>query len=78
MTYDEKNSIVPQKGNMVLVIGKGLAVTYSVSEEGETWYFDTDKGREEVLNRALEKMNSALFRPCSQSWMPSVNMPEGS
>ena len=53
-TYDEKNSIVPQNGNMILVIGKDdWPLPIPLAKKGETWYFDTDKGREEVLNRRI-------------------------
>lgn len=52
--YDEKNSIVPQNGNMIFVIGKDdWPFPIPLVKKGETWFFDTDKGREEVLNRRI-------------------------
>ena len=53
-TYDEKNSIVPQNGNMILVIGKDdWPLPIPLAKKGETWFFDTKKGRQEVLNRRI-------------------------
>jgi hypothetical protein len=52
--YDEKNSLVAEKKGMVLVIGKNdWPFPIPIVKKGETWFFDTDKGREEILNRRI-------------------------
>jgi len=52
--YDEKNSLVQEKGNMVLVIGKDdWPFPIPLAKKGDFWLFDTDKGREEILNRRI-------------------------
>jgi hypothetical protein len=52
--YDEKNSLVAEKDEMVLVIGKNdWPFPIPLVKKGEVWFFDTDKGREEILNRRI-------------------------
>jgi len=52
--YDEKNSLVSEKGGMVVVIGKNdWPFPIPIVQKGKTWVFDTDKGREEILNRRI-------------------------
>jgi Protein of unknown function (DUF2950) len=52
--YDEKNSLVQEKGSMVFVIGKDdWPFPIPLVKKGDAWFFDTDKGREEILNRRI-------------------------
>lgn len=52
--YNEKNSLVSEKGGMVLVIGNNdWPFPIPLVKKGDSWFFDTDKGREEVLNRRI-------------------------
>ena len=52
--YDEKNGLVPKNGDMVIVIGKDdWPLPIPLVKKGEVWSFDTNKGREEVLNRRI-------------------------
>jgi hypothetical protein len=52
--YDEKNSLVPEKGSMVVVIGKDdWPFPIPLVKKGHLWFFDTDKGRKEILNRRI-------------------------
>jgi len=52
--YDEKNSLVSEKGGMVVVVGKDdWPFPIPLVKKGEVWFFDTDKGREEILNRRI-------------------------
>jgi len=52
--YDEKNGIVSQNGNMIFVIGKDdWPFPIPLVKKGDVWSFDTDKGREEILNRRI-------------------------
>jgi hypothetical protein len=52
--YDEKNGIVPEKGNMVFVVGKNdWPFPIPLVKKGESWFFDTKKGKDEILNRRI-------------------------
>jgi len=52
--YDEKNSLVPEKGAMIFVIGKNdWPFPIPLVKKGDAWFFDTDKGRDEILNRRI-------------------------
>ena len=52
--YDEKHSLVSEKDAMVLVLGNNdWPFPIPLVKKGEVWSFDTDKGREEVLNRRI-------------------------
>jgi hypothetical protein len=52
--YDEKNSLVPEGDNMIIVIGKdNWPFPIPIVKEGDVWFFDTDKGKEEILNRRI-------------------------
>lgn len=51
---DEKNSLVSENGNMILVIGKDdWPFPIPIVKKDGVWFFDTDKGREEILNRRI-------------------------
>ncbi len=63
--YGEKNSLVPEKGGMVLVIGKNdWPFTIPIVKKGETWSFDTRKGREEVLDRRIGENELSTIQTC--------------
>jgi hypothetical protein len=52
--YGEKNSLVSEKGGMVILIGKNdWPFPIPIVKKGETWLFDTDKGKQEILNRRI-------------------------
>lgn len=52
--FDEKNSIVPEKETMVVVIGKNdWPFPIPLVKKGDQWSFDTKAGREEILNRRI-------------------------
>ena len=52
--YDEKNSLVSEGENTILVIGnKAWPFPIPLVKKGESWVFDTAKGREEILNRRI-------------------------
>lgn len=51
---DEQNKLVPEGDSMILVIGKKeWPFPIPITKKGETWFFDTKKGTEEVLNRRI-------------------------
>jgi hypothetical protein len=52
--YDEKHSLVSEKESMVIVIGnKDWPFPIPVVKKGDAWFFDTDKGKQEILNRRI-------------------------
>jgi hypothetical protein len=52
--YEEKNGLVKQDDDMVLVIGKNdWPFPIPVMKKGDSWVFDTDRGKEEILNRRI-------------------------
>jgi len=52
--YDEQNKLVPEGDSMILVISKKeWPFPIPITKKGETWFFDTKKGIEEVLNRRI-------------------------
>lgn len=52
--YDEKNRLERQGDTIVVVIGKDdWPFPIPLVKKGENWVFDTDKGREEILNRRI-------------------------
>ena len=52
--YDEKNSLVTEGENTILVIGNNAwPFPIPLVKKGESWVFDTAKGREEILNRRI-------------------------
>lgn len=52
--YDEKHSLVTEKDGMVILIGnKDWPFPIPIAKKGDSWFFDTDKGRNEVLNRRI-------------------------
>jgi hypothetical protein len=52
--YDEKNKLVQEGDSVVLVIGKDdWPFPIPLVKKGTSWVFDTDKGKQEVLNRRI-------------------------
>jgi len=52
--YDDKNQLVEEREKMVLVIGQqDWPFPIPVVKRGNGWVFDTEQGREEILNRRI-------------------------
>ncbi len=52
--YDEKNSIVPEGQRMVLNVGQNdWPFPVPVVKKGNVWVFDTEIGKQEILNRRI-------------------------
>jgi hypothetical protein len=52
--YEEKNSIVQERANMILIIGdKDWPFPVPLVKKGDKWIFDTKAGKEEILNRRI-------------------------
>jgi len=63
--YDEKNALVPEGDGMVLTIGKNdWPFPIPVVNKGGAWYFDTKKGKEEVLNRRIGRNELDTIQTC--------------
>jgi hypothetical protein len=64
-TFDEKNSLSPAGDGMILVIGKNdWPFPIPLAKKGETWFFDTQKGKEEVLNRRIGENELYTIQTC--------------
>jgi Protein of unknown function (DUF2950) len=63
--YDEQNKIVPEGDSMILVIGKKeFPFPIPIVKKGETYVFDTKKGKEEVLNRRIGENELDTIQTC--------------
>ena len=52
--YEEKNQLVREADNMVLVVGKeDWPFPIPLVKKGNGWVFDTEQGKEEILNRRI-------------------------
>ena len=52
--YDEKNRLEKEGDRVVVVIGRNdWPFPIPLVRKGDNWIFDTDKGREEILNRRI-------------------------
>jgi hypothetical protein len=52
--YDEKNSLVTEGDNRIVVVGNNnWPFPIPLVKKGDGWVFDTDKGKEEILNRRI-------------------------
>jgi hypothetical protein len=63
--YDEKNSLSPEGNSMIIVIGKNnWPFPIPLVKKGETWIFDTQKGKEEILNRRIGENEMSTIQAC--------------
>ncbi len=54
--YQEKNQLVKEGNNMVLLVGKDdWPMPIPLVQKGNSWVFDVEQGREEILNRRIGK-----------------------
>jgi hypothetical protein len=52
--YDEKNRLATEGENTILIVGKqDWPFPIPIVKKGESWIFDADKGKEEILNRRI-------------------------
>lgn len=63
--YDEKNRLVPESDGMVLVIGqKDWPYPIPLVKKGTRWFFDTKRGKEEILHRRIGKNELNAIQVC--------------
>jgi hypothetical protein len=52
--YDEKNRLATEDENTILIVGKqDWPFPIPIVKKGQSWMFDADKGKEEILNRRI-------------------------
>jgi hypothetical protein len=52
--YDERNRLAAEGENTILIVGKqDWPFPIPLVKKGESWVFDTEKGKEEILNRRI-------------------------
>lgn len=63
--YDEKNSLVNEGENTIVVIGNNnWPFPIPLLKKGDNWVFDTAKGREEILNRRIGENELDAIQVC--------------
>jgi hypothetical protein len=63
--YDEKNKLVREGSSAILIIGKNdWPFPIPVTKKGDAWFFDTQKGKEEVLNRRIGENELYTIQTC--------------
>ena len=63
--YEEKNRLVTEKEKTILVVGKNdWPFPIPVVKRGENWVFDTNAGREEILNRRIGENELNVIQVC--------------
>ncbi len=63
--YDEKNRLVKQGEDMILVIGKeDWPFPIPVMKKGDSWVFDIARGKEEILNRRIGENELNTIQVC--------------
>jgi hypothetical protein len=63
--YDEKNKLVREGKSAILIIGKNdWPFPIPIVKKGETWFFDTKQGKEEVLNRRIGENELYSIQTC--------------
>jgi DUF2950 family protein len=63
--YDEKNRLVSEGTDMTLVVGSNdWPFPIPLVKKGEGWVFDTDRGKEEILNRRIGQNELDAIQVC--------------
>jgi hypothetical protein len=63
--YDEKNSLVAEDENMILVIGANdWPYPIPLVKKDNGWFFDTEKGKDEILSRRIGKDELSAVQVC--------------
>ena len=63
--YDEKNSLATDGENRILIVGKqDWPFPIPLVKKGQSWVFDTEKGRQEILNRRIGENELFTIQAC--------------
>jgi len=63
--YDEQNKLLREGNSALLIIGKNdWPFPIPIAKNGEAWSFDTQKGKEEVLNRRIGENELYTIQTC--------------
>ena len=63
--YDEKNRLATEGENTILIVGKqDWPFPIPIVKKGQAWVFDTDKGKEEILNRRIGEDELFTIQAC--------------
>ena len=63
--YDEKNRLVADGANMILVVGNNdWSLPIPLTKKGDSWIFDTDKGKDEIINRRIGQNELDAIQVC--------------
>jgi hypothetical protein len=63
--YDEKNQLATEGDARVLVVGKqDWPFPIPVVKKGQSWVFDTEKGKQEILNRRIGENELFTIQSC--------------
>ena len=63
--YDEKNRLETQGENTILIIGKqDWPFPIPVVKKGQSWVFDTEQGKQEILNRRIGRNELDTIQTC--------------
>jgi hypothetical protein len=63
--YDEQNKLVREGNSTILIIGKNdWPFPIPIAKKGATWFFDTQKGKEEILNRRIGENELSTIQSC--------------
>jgi hypothetical protein len=63
--YDEKNRLSSEGESTILIIGKqDWPFPIPVVKKGQSWVFDTDKGKQEILNRRIGENELFTIQAC--------------
>jgi hypothetical protein len=63
--YNEKNSLMTDGENRILIVGKqDWPFPIPLVKKGQSWVFDTEKGRQEILNRRIGENELFTIQAC--------------
>lgn len=63
--YDEKNRLATEGENTILIVGKqDWPFPIPIVKKGQSWVFDTEKGKQEILNRRIGANELDTIQSC--------------
>ena len=63
--YDEKNRLATEGESMILIVGKqDWPFPIPLVKKGQSWVFDNDKGKQEILNRRIGENELFTIQAC--------------